>query len=96
MSRYSALARLALVPAAIVCVVALPGCGSKITQSNYDQIKPEMADADVVKILGTPTSTNEIKGLLGAMSEKVWKDGDKSITIDFMDGKAAMINKTGF
>ena len=97
MSRLTTFGRVALVPtAAIVCIVALPGCGSKVTQDNYALIKTDMSEADVVKILGTPTSSEEQKTLVGTMSKKVWKDGDKTITVGFADGKVMMMEKSGF
>lgn len=95
MSRFSTLGRLALVPAALVCVVALPGCGSKVTADNYAAIKPEMSDADVVKILGNPTSSVEEPGVMGPMTTKVWQDGSKSITITFVQGRILDMKKIG-
>ena len=97
MSRFSTFARMALVPAiALVCAVALPGCGSKVTQDNFAQIKPGTPEADVQKILGAPTSTEDQKGPMGTAANKVWKDGDKSITVLFVDGKVFDAEKTGF
>jgi hypothetical protein len=97
MSRFSTFGRMALVPTvALVCVVALPGCGSKVSSDNYAKIKPDMGEADVQKILGSPTSTNEDKGLLGPMTTKVWKDGDKTITVVFMQGRIFNMEKSGF
>ena len=97
MPRLETFGRLALAPAALVCLVALPGCGSKVNQDNFAAIKPDMSEADVIKLLGNPTSTtDDPKGLLGPMSKKVWKDGDKSITVEFVQGRILSLEKAGF
>jgi len=97
MSRFSKFGRVSLIPAAaIVCAVALPGCGSKLTQENFAAIRPDMSEADVIKLLGKPTSTENSKGLLGDMTKDVWKDGNKSITVEFVTGRILSVEKAGF
>jgi hypothetical protein len=72
------------------------GSGSKVSQSNFDKIKEGMADAEVKSILGPPS--NETSASISRTDPKTgttaqsnsqmsWGDGDRSITIDFTDGK---------
>jgi len=96
MPRFSNVGRIALVPAAIVCMVALPGCGSKVNQDNFAALKPDMTEADVIKLLGKPTATETSKGLMGDMTKDVWKDGNKSITVEFVMGRILSMEKVGF
>jgi hypothetical protein len=65
MSRAFSFQRAVLVPAiAIVCMVALPGCGSKVNDEHYNKIKTGMTEAEVKDILGAPTTTETGTGLL--------------------------------
>ena len=80
----------------LVCVLSL-GCESKLNQKNVDKLKEGMSEADVINILGKPTGVDSIKmpgG--GSASKEVWKDGEKSITINFLNGKAMVWTKDGF
>jgi Domain of Unknown Function with PDB structure (DUF3862) len=70
--------------------------GSKVGQSNFDKIKEGMTEAEVKSILGPPS--NETSASISRTDPKTgttaqsngqmsWGDGDRSITIDFTDGK---------
>ncbi len=80
----------------VVCLVALSGCGSKVTAENYGKVKEGQTEAQVVEILGTPTSSETQSGPLGSGSKKVWKDGDKTITVGLLNGKVIIAEKSGF
>lgn len=67
-----------------LCVL-LTAC-NKISQANFDKIKPEMTMDEVVAILGQPTSTNSvtIAGVSGTAA--VWKYQQSEINIQFLNG----------
>ena len=80
----------------LVCVVSL-GCESKLNQQNFDKIKPGMSEADIINVIGKPVEVDPIKMPGGIVAAKeVWKDNEKSITINFLGGKAMEIKKDGF
>jgi hypothetical protein len=69
----------------------LPGCGGKVSKSNFDKVQNGMTMAEVEGILGKGTEQAGVAGAIGdlAGSGKVmtWTDGEKSITVTFVDGK---------
>lgn len=81
----------AVVMAGLLLTV-VPGCGSKVSKSNYDKIENGMTLEQVEKILGK--GTEEAAGG-GSLLDKIkgsgkivsWKDSDKSITVTFVNGK---------
>jgi hypothetical protein len=80
-------------------MVLLGGCGSKVSKSNYDKVTNGMTQAQVEKLLGEGTEKAGGGGAIGAIagSGKVmtWTDGDKSITVTFVNGKVAMKAQQG-
>ena len=75
-------------------VVMLAGCGSKVTKSNFDKIKVGMTTAEVEGILGKGTESKGVAGSVGDLtgSAKImtWTDGDKSITVTFVNDKVSL------
>jgi outer membrane protein assembly factor BamE (lipoprotein component of BamABCDE complex) len=72
---------------ALAIAVLLVACGSRINQDNYNRVTDGMAYADVVKILGQPTSS-EARGVLGVTAGTAkWKDREHQITIVFVNDK---------
>ena len=72
---------------AVAFAVLLVACGSRISQENYNRIADGMAYAEVVKILGEPTSS-ESRGALGLTAgTSKWKNGSRQITIVFVNDK---------
>jgi hypothetical protein len=72
---------------AVLMCVRLPGCGSKVTQENFDKIQTGMSRDDVKAILGDPTESSGIS--VGAISGDTWvwtKDG-ATIAVQFIGGK---------
>jgi hypothetical protein len=73
----------------LILGVALPamilGC-SKLTPENYGKIKPGLAYAEVVTILGKPDTCS------GALFVKncVWGNEQKNITVNFMGDKVLL------
>ena len=84
----------------VVCLlfltVVLVACG-KVNADNYGKLKAGQSVDEVKAILGEPSEGADkgvnIGGHNGAMS---WKDGDKSITVTFLAGKATLMVKNGF
>jgi hypothetical protein len=86
--------------------------GGKITKANADKINTGMSEKEVTDILGPPTDSAEVKipempGLPGGevpgipkmpagAKNSVWKDGNKVITVTFLDGKVTAKVASGF
>jgi hypothetical protein len=70
----------------------LAACGSKISQENFDKIKSGMTMEEVKGILGEPTESSAMG--LGPLSgtSAHWKDKDKRISIQFVNGKVTVKN----
>ena len=72
-------------------VMGLAGCASKVTSENYDKIENDMTLAEVEGILGKGELQVGGSGALGDLggSAKVykWTDGEKVITITFVNDK---------
>jgi Domain of Unknown Function with PDB structure (DUF3862) len=74
---------------AVAFAVLLVACGSRINQQNYNRITDGMPYAEVVKILGEPTSS-ESRGALGITAgTSTWKDKAHQITIVFINEKVS-------
>lgn len=65
----------------------LAACGSKLNQDNFNKITNGMAYAEVVKILGEPTSSQSSGALGFSASSMVWQDSKAQITIVFLNEK---------
>jgi hypothetical protein len=81
---------LVLLVAGLTCVLVV-GCGSKVSKGNYDKISNGMTVAEVEGIMGKGAEEAAGAGAIGnlAGSAKVmsWKDGDKTITVTFVNDK---------
>jgi hypothetical protein len=73
--------------AVLLASALLAGCGSKITQENFDKIQTGMSREDVKAILGDPTESSGVS--IGTISGDswVWKKDGTVITIQFVGGK---------
>ena len=72
----------------VLLVSVLPaGCGSKVTQENFDKIQTGMSREDVKAILGEPTESSGVS--VGTISGDswVWKTDGTVVTIQFVGGK---------
>lgn len=71
----------------LVLLLCLAGCGSKITQENFDKVQVGMSQDEVTAILGKPTESSSVS--FGALSggSWVWKTNGTMITIQFANGK---------
>ncbi len=69
--------------------VFLVAC-SKITQTNFDKIKNNMAMKDVIAILGEPTNSESINiaGISGTSA--VWKNKEAEIDIQFLNDRVTV------
>ena len=68
---------------------ALIGC-SKITQSNYDKIQPQMTMQEVVSLIGEPTSSESVNIAGIAGTSATWKNRDIEIHIQFLNNQVAV------
>jgi hypothetical protein len=74
--------------ACIVLFAALvAGCGSKISQSNFDKIKSDMTRQEVESILGKPTDTSSTDLGIASGGSSTWKDKSATITVQFVNDK---------
>jgi hypothetical protein len=67
-----------------------------VTPENYAKIKPGQTEAEVIEILGKPTSTETQDTPGGKGSKEVWTDGNKTIMVGIFDGKVMLADKSGF
>ncbi len=71
----------------LLCGALLMGCGSKVTQENFDKIQTGMTEAEVTAILGNPTESSSVTfGPIGGTTS-TWKASSGTITIQFVNGK---------
>ena len=80
---------------ACLLLLTLAACGSKVNQTNFDKIKGNMAEQEVIAILGEPTeSSDEVsRGAIGKWQKLIWKN-DKTgdfIDIQFSGGKVQIL-----
>ena len=75
------------------------GCGSKVSKENYEKIKDGMSLADVEKLLGEGEvqggAAGAIANLGGSAKMYKWTDGDKVITITFVNDKVSLKASSG-
>ncbi|MEX2219631.1 MAG: hypothetical protein WD749_12830 [Phycisphaerales bacterium] len=85
------------------------GCESSVTQENYDRVNLGMSLLEVQSVLGegeqdtTGGFTIGAGGTMGSSSSTTsrrqgytWKEGDRQILVEFMDGKVVTKRKIGF
>ena len=72
---------------ALLVSLLIAGCGSKITQENFDKVQAGMSQEEVKAILGDPTESSGAS--IGPISGGtwVWKTGEATIVIQFFSGK---------
>lgn len=74
----------------ILCMVYLITSCSKLTQSNFDKVQPNMTMEEVIAILGEPTSSDSINiaGISGTSA--TWKNKNTEITVQFINNKVTI------
>jgi hypothetical protein len=71
----------------LLYAILASGCGSKITQENFEKIQYGMTEAEVRGILGNATESSSITlGPVGGTSS-TWEEKGRTITIQFVNGK---------
>lgn len=71
----------------LLCAASPLGCGSKITQENFDKIQSGMTQAEVTALLGDPTESSSVAfGPVGGTTS-TWKANGRTITIQFVNGR---------
>ena len=77
---------------------------SNVSQSSYDKIKEGMTEAEVKSILGPPSIESSASASRSdprtgttsqSKSQMSWGDGDRSITIEFTNGKVTEKKQQG-
>ena len=63
---------------------------SKITQNNFEKIKPNMSMQEVVTLLGEPSSSESIMIVGISGTSAVWKDEQAEIDIQFLNNKVTV------
>ena len=80
-------------------VMGLAGCASKVTSENFEKVKTDMTLAEVEGILGKGElqvgAGGTLGGLAGSGEVYKWTDGEKVITITFVNGKVKTSLQTG-
>lgn len=63
---------------------------SKITQSNFDKVKPNMTMQEVITVLGEPSSSDSVNiaGISGTSA--VWQDKNAEINIQFLNNRVTI------
>ncbi len=74
----------------ILFVVFLITSCSKVTQSNFDKIKPNMTMQEVITVLGEPTNSDSINiaGISGTSA--VWQGNNAEINIQFLNNRVTI------
>jgi len=66
--------------------------GGGVTLENYNKLRSGMSQADVAKILGNPTMTEQPpKGSVGVDNIQVWESGQDHIRVTYGGGKVIMM-----
>jgi hypothetical protein len=78
----------------------IAGCGgSRVSQSNYEKIQNGMTLSKVEAILGKGKEQGSSGGSFGGITMEakgmVWQDGNKIITVMFMNGEVTAKSQVG-
>lgn len=75
--------------ALMIASIALTAC-SRVTQDNFEKIKPGMTMQEVIAILGEPSSSQSINlaGVSGTTA--VWESKDNEITIQLINDRVTI------
>lgn len=71
----------------LLLALMLLGCGSKLSNANFEKIQAGMSKAEVEAILGTPTKVTTQDIPLLSTSEYHYKRGDNEVRIIFVNEK---------
>jgi hypothetical protein len=69
-----------------VIFISLVSC-SRVSQNNFEKIKPNMTMQEVVMILGEPTSSESINIVGVSGTNAIWKSNNAEINIQFLNEK---------
>lgn len=71
----------------LIFTICVAGCGSKISQANFDKITTDMTHQQVEAILGKPTETSSTDIGIASGGSSTWKDKSGTITIQYLNDK---------
>lgn len=86
MDKFNILWKLGLITATCCLLLAC----SKVTQENFNKIKPNMTMKEVISILGEPTNSDSVNiaGISGTSA--IWKEKEAEIDIQFLNDKVTV------
>ena len=78
----------------------LAGCGpSRVSKGNFDKVQNGMSQAEVEKVLGKSTSQagggGAVAGITASGKILSWTDGEKKITVTFVNDKVVAKTQSG-
>lgn len=83
----------------LFCFV-LAGCGSPVSKSNYERIENGMSISQVQGILGKGSEQASSDASFGGLSlnakQMIWQEGNRIITVTFMNDKVQGKAQMGF
>lgn len=75
-----------------LCLISILSACSPVTQENFDKIQPDMTLTQVKKILGEPTSTENLNFAGASATAATWKNKDTEIDLVFLNDKVKVKN----
>lgn len=63
---------------------------SRVTQENFDKVKPNMSMKEVIAILGEPTRSESVNVAGVSGTSAIWKQGNAEIDIQFLNDRVAV------
>src|SRR5215831_17066132 len=70
-----------------ILLLLLVGCGSRLSQENFEKIRDGMSQKEVRDILGEPVNAEGASVLGISGGEAVWRDDKTLITVHFLNDK---------
>ena len=72
---------------ALLFLLSLAACQSRINKENYDKVRKGMTEGEVKAILGEPTDTASVN--IGPFSgtNATWEGKEATISVQFLNGK---------
>jgi hypothetical protein len=67
--------------------ILLTACTSKLSRANFEKVKPGMTFAEVIELLGSPSSSSTLSFGKFLATTANWENRNLHIQIQFFDGK---------
>ena len=79
--------KICLALSVIASVWLLSGCGSKVTQENFNKIQVGMSQSETYAILGQPSDATSVGIGEHSGTLATWQAGENEVTITFINDK---------